>query len=216
MLVAARTSVAVRCPECGKLEFHQVSLFDFSREKSVRISCACGAQVLTLGTRPGGQYWLQVPCCLCDGLHFTYFSSREFWSDKVKTIVCSETDTELGFFGPEEGVRQAAASLQSELEQVLGEAVFEDFFDSPEIMYQILSRVHDLAATGNLLCSCGNPKVEVDIYPDRLELHCAECRRWRILFAETERDLSLVNSLKRIDLGEPIQDTANRRGLNKP
>lgn len=215
MLVTATTSVAARCPECGKLELHQVSLFDFSRGKSLRISCACGAQVLTLGTRSGGQYWLQVPCYLCDGLHFIYYGTRVFWSSEVKTIVCPETEIELGFFGPEEEVRQAANSLQSDLEQVLGEAVFEDFFDSPEIMYQVLSRVYDLAETGNLVCSCGNSKVEVDIFPDRLELHCSECRRWRILFAETERDLSLISSLRRIELGEPIQDSSNRRGAKK-
>jgi hypothetical protein len=207
--------VAVRCPECGKLEIHPVYLFDFRRGRSLRISCACGAEVFTLGARSGGQYWLQVPCYLCDRLHFIYYGAREFWSPEVKTIFCPEADIEMGFFGAEEEVRQAANSLQSELEQVLGEAVFEDFFDTPEIMCQALSRVYDLAATGNLVCSCGNSQVEADIFPDRLELHCNECRRWRILFAETDRDLSLISSLKRIELGEPIQDSASRRGAKK-
>lgn len=201
MLVPGHVMFAVRCPQCGKMENTSVSLFDFSGASSVRLSCSCGTHKLTVGIRPG-QVWLQVPCYLCDGQHFAYYNRKRFWSGELLHIVCSETDLQLGVCGSAEEVAGFSKQGQSELEHLLEEGAFEDYFDNPEVMYQSLGHVNELAEKGNLTCTCGNTKVEVDIFPDRLELYCPTCAHRRSVLAATEEDLAVLRRLRRIEVGD--------------
>lgn len=212
MLVPARVTFAIRCPQCGKMENAPVSLFDFAGVSSVRLNCSCGAHKLTVALRKG-QVRVQIPCYLCEGLHFLYYTPRRFWSGEVQQVTCSETDLQLGVFGEEDGVAGSSKSGQSELEHLLQEGAFEDYFDNPDVMYQSLRHVHDLAEKGNLTCTCGNLKIEVDIFPDRLELACPECGLQRAVFAATEEDLTMLRRVRHLEVGDENQ---GRRQEHKP
>lgn len=194
MLVATKTTLALRCAQCGRLDVHDLSLFSFSGNRSVQFRCTCGAVKLTIAQK-GSQFWLQFPCFLCEGTHFIYFSRAAFWAPEVKPIACLETGLDVGFFGQEqEGVREKLAGLEPEPDRAAAElaeeAGFDEYFENPAVMYEMLGRLHELAEGGRLRCACGNSQVQVDVLPNRLELTCPTCGRWRQLAAESKSDLA--------------------------
>lgn len=211
MLISACTTFAIRCPHCGRLEMTAVSRFALGRGNSVRLTCSCGHHQLTVGARQG-QVWLQVPCYLCDGVHFLYFTPDAFWKQDLKQIPCAETELQLGVFGGEEAVTGYAKPGCSELERILEDAAFDEYFDEPVVMYQTLSLIHSLSEEGGLSCQCGNQEISVDIFPDRLELSCADCGRHSTVPAMTEEDLARLQRLSHIKVGG---DAPNRRKGHK-
>jgi len=194
MLVPARVAFAMRCPQCGKWETSLVSLFDFSGGATVRLTCSCGGHKLTVGMRKRSQFWVQVPCYLCDGVHFSYYSVKEFWHPAAKRVLCSDTELQLGAFGGEEEILALSPGIDGDADKLLEDAIMEDYFENPEVMYQALTHVHDLAERGDLVCQCGNQKVEVDIFSDRLELICPECGGRRALYATSGADLAQIEA----------------------
>lgn len=212
MIVSARTTFAVRCPECGQMELTTLSRFALSGGQTARICCSCGSEKLVVGTRKG-QVWLQIPCYLCEGIHFAYFQSRWFWGSDLKYLTCTETDLQLGVFGSEEAVDLYTRTGGSELERLLEDEAFGEYFDQPEVMYQVLSLVHTFAEEGNLRCACGNQHISVDIYPERLELICPACGRGRTISASEEEDITVLEQVEHLEVG--VSAGGRRKGNKK-
>lgn len=200
MLIATNAVLAMRCPACGKMEFYGFSRFSFPKGKSVSISCSCGAIVLVAGTRNGSVYWLQVPCVVCDTKHLEEITGKRLWSGEVVCLSCQETGLELGHIGPEEKVKEVVFGYERELEALIDEFGSDEYFHNSKIMYEVLNCLHDIAEQGAIYCQCGNHKIEVDIFPDRLELHCRECDSINIIYAETEDDLKVIQQVDVIEL----------------
>jgi len=201
MIIETGALLAMRCPECGKLDYHKLSRFEFGLRKKVEIACKCGFIKLVVNTKDRKDYMLQVPCVVCESKHMRSISSRRFWSDEVNYLFCQETGLELGYLGPEEEVRELAEAQEESIESLANEFEGEDrYFNNSEIMYEVLNRLHDIAEQGALFCQCGNLDVEVDIFPDRLELHCKECDSINIIYAETEDDLRVIKDVDTIEL----------------
>jgi len=215
LAVSRNTSatVGLRCPSCGRLDFHRVWRFRLAAGGSQTIECSCGEPKLELGGRRAGrdgrrksgretEYWLQFPCVVCEAHHFLTVSGREFWGPGLKTLSCPETGLELGHLGPEADVIRAAQEEAESLEDLVAGAESDDYFLNPPVMYQVLSHLHDVASNGKLYCRCGNPHLELNIFPDRLELHCPGCDGTSIIFAEDERDLALMKQTRVIEMSE--------------
>lgn len=201
MIIETGALLAMRCPECGKLDYHKLSRFEFGRRKKVEVACRCGFIKLVVNTKDRKDYMLQVPCVVCESKHLRSISARRFWSGEVNYLFCQETGLELGYLGPEEEVRQLAEAQEESIESLAGDFEGEDrYFNNSEIMYEVLNCLHDIAEQGSLYCQCGNLDVEVDIFPDRLELHCKECDSINIIYAETEEDLRVIKDVENIEL----------------
>lgn len=210
MLIPTTTAFAVRCPHCGKTEVSTVSLFELSGVGSLQLSCSCGGHKLTVGMRKDGRFWLQIPCYLCDGQHFLYYPRAEFWDPAVKPVICAETDLQLGAFGAEGAVAETAHGT-AESDLLLEDALSDDYFSNPEVMYQVLSHVHELAEAGNLTCVCGSRQVEVDIFGDRLELTCQACGNQQAVMAARVEDLHALEASGPIRVGAAVEHKAERR-----
>jgi len=156
MIIETGALLAMRCPECGKLDYHQLSRFEFGMRKKVEIACKCGFIKLVINTKDRKDYMLQVPCVVCESKHMRSISSRRFWSDDVNYLFCQETGLELGYLGPEEEVRELAEAQEESIESLANEFEGEDkYFNNSEIMYEVLNRLHDIAEQGSLYCQCG-------------------------------------------------------------
>lgn len=212
MLIATSVTVALRCPRCGRLELSELSRFALGRAGSQRVECECGHHLLTVGVRPG-QVWMQVPCFLCEGTHFRYYSPGQFWQPGLKQIACAETDLQLGVLGDEGAVVEYVRPGLSDLERFMEDDAFDGFFDDPVVMYQVMNQVQELGAQGLLRCRCGSRDVGVDLFPDRLELYCAACGRQRTVPAATEQDLEAVLRASYLEIGGDAP--SRRRGHKK-
>lgn len=201
MVIITDVLLGMRCPECGKLDYHRLSRFNFSGRKRVEIKCACGAVKLGISTRNRKDYLLQVPCVVCETSHALAISARMLWHGEVAYLYCQETGLDLGYLGPEEDVLVLSAAHEESMEALANEFEKEDeYFHNPEIMYEVLNRLHDIAEQGTLYCQCGNVDVDVDIFPDRLELNCQDCDSINIIYAETEEDLRVIRDTEAIEL----------------
>jgi len=201
MLVATDIYLAMRCPECGKLEYKQLFRFQLNGNRNYNIECSCGATKLIISTRNNRDYWLQVPCVVCETKHLRKISGKLLWSKgEVQYLLCQETGLELGYLGPEEEVKDMSSGYEEELQALTSEFGEDDYFHNSEVMYEVLNCLHDIAETDALYCQCGNRNVEVDIFPDRLELHCQECDSVNIIYAENDEDLKVIKGVDSIEL----------------
>ncbi len=200
MIVATEAVLAMRCPSCGKLDFHTISRFAFAGISSYKITCTCGTPKLIIGTKNRKQYWIQVPCILCETNHLSYYKAHQLWSDEVIYFYCIDTKVELGFMGPDEKVRAVVNNYDHNLESLVNDLGYDDYFFNPEIMFEVLNCLHDIAEEGFLYCECGSYQIEINIFPDRVELQCKDCKTVSVVYAENEEDLNEVKGVKKIEL----------------
>ncbi len=194
MLVVTTTAIALRCPGCGKIKYHSLSLFSFSANKSIQFACDCGETVLSISTRDRRVFYLQLECLMCEDRHFYQFLLREIWSSRVLSLVCGETGLEVGFIGPREQVKKCIASQERSLREMAEDLGFSDYFKNPEVMYEILDCLHQIAESGKLSCHCGNLQIEVEIFAERIELRCSDCGAVGVIDAESREDLDAIKN----------------------
>ncbi|MGQ9498074.1 MAG: hypothetical protein ACUVRC_01310 [Desulfotomaculales bacterium] len=204
MLVGTETTLALRCPDCGRLGLYTISRFDFCREKVKEIVCPCGAVALVMSTRNHKAYWLEIGCAVCEAMHLFRFSPHELFTPDVTHILCQESELELAHVGSRDRIEQYVKNRTEALEALVEEMGGSDYFSNAEVMLGTLTHVHVLAEEGNLVCPCGKSRIELEIFPDRLELHCRNCQRFRIFYAQTERDLDRLTRLNSIELTRQV------------
>lgn len=200
MIVPTEFVVAMRCAFCGKLDFHPVSRFMLTKAAQYKVTCTCGTPKLIIGTKNRHQYWLQAPCVLCETNHLYYYTSTQLWQNEVSFLYCNDTSVELGFFGPDQKVRTLAENYEHNLESLIDGLGYDDYFCDPEIMFEVLNCIHDIAEAGFLYCECGSYQVEIDIFPDKIELQCKNCKTRNLIQAKNEADLNSIKGVKKIKL----------------
>ncbi|HHV63255.1 MAG TPA: hypothetical protein GXX51_11540 [Firmicutes bacterium] len=200
MLIKTTRTLALRCPSCGRLDYHVFSLFYFTHNRVLKVSCPCGETKAVISTKDYRRYFFNIPCIVCETSHVITLDGLRFCQDDLTTLVCPETALELGYLGRTKKIKSAIRSYQYDVESLINDLGFEDYFKAPEVMLETLKHLHKIASSGNLYCQCGNYNIEVDIYPEKLELHCPRCDSINIIYAETKDDLDVVRKVKSIEL----------------
>jgi hypothetical protein len=202
MLVSTQRKIALRCPLCGRLDLHQFSLFDFSGHTPVRVSCKCGFQKLIINTKNYQEFYLQLPCLICEEVHILIFKRHELLEQQLSVLRCAETGQDLGYIGVEASIDRIIRQKQDDIGSIINNLGFEDYFTNPQVMFEILNQLHQIADENNLFCSCGNNQIEIDVFPEKLELHCPYCQSIHVIYAETIEDLYMVKKVKLIVMTE--------------
>jgi hypothetical protein len=202
LLVTTQRSFALRCPLCGRLEFQQLSLFAFTGSSSVNLNCQCGFAKLTLTTKNYKEFLLYIPCMFCNATHMLKYSFHELWETPVRMIRCPETGQELGYMGEHEALGRVIRRKQNDVDSIINDFGFDDYFTNPPVMFEILNHLHQIAAADRLFCACGNNNIEIDVFPEKLELKCPKCQSLHIIYAETLEDLWVVKKVQTIVMTE--------------
>ncbi|MGQ5711799.1 hypothetical protein [Desulforudis sp. DRI-14] len=200
MVVNTDTTLALCCPDCGRLGLHVVSRFIFCREKRREIKCSCKTLLAVIATRDHKRFWLEINCIVCEATHLYRLTAKELWPREIIHLSCQETGLELGQIGPRAKIKEYLKGQQTALETLVEEMGGQTYFKNAEIMLSALSFVHSLAEDGNLCCPCGRNQIELEIFPDRIELHCRHCKRVKVVKAESEQDALSLQALKKIEL----------------
>lgn len=171
---------------------------------------------MTVGSKDRKQFWLQVHCIMCETQHLLWFNRQELWSKRMIELRCEETLVEIGFIGSREKVKAAIMRQDKSLQEMAEDLGFVDYFENPEIMYEVLERLHKLAEAGFLSCVCGSYQINVEIYPDRVELRCEACDNTGTYYAESDNDLQTVKRLNEIRIQESYAPlTRGNRGTRR-
>lgn len=204
MPVNTETVLAMRCPECGKMGFHKISRFAVGRDNSFKVVCTCGACKATFKSKDGSRYNVSVSCVFCDGSHNRSISGKHLWlgTGAVIELFCLDTGMELAHIGSNDAVRRVAAEQVEGLDDLITEFGNDGYFHNSAVMHEVLKCLHKIADRGMLYCQCGDYQIGVDIFPDRLELHCKNCDSINIIYAETDEDLQVIQQVDEIELAQ--------------
>ncbi|MDK2888685.1 MAG: hypothetical protein PWP72_1563 [Thermoanaerobacter sp.] len=198
MIINTQTTLVMRCPECGKLERHEVSRFALAGARSsLHIHCSCGALKSSFVVRRKRVY-IEVPCVVCGSSHTSLVTARALWSrtDNIE-LFCQVTGLELGYLGVQSRMRDQVYPGNT-LDGM--DFLADGFFHNQEVMSAVIRHLHNLGREGRIYCECGNQHIDVDVFPDRLELHCRRCQNYYIVYAETRQDLDAIERAWKIKL----------------
>jgi len=220
VLVKTETTLALRCSDCGRSVARTVSRFALGPERPLEVLCKCQSRLLVVSTKSRKSYWLDANCVICESTHMYRLTASEFWSREVFYLSCQETGLELGCVGPYERVRNYLQSKEQALEILVEEMGGQSYFRNAEVMLIALTIAHTLAEEGRLYCPCKENRIELEIFPDHIELHCRHCLRTCLLAAETEGDMAKLEQCESLELrrqvfGEKKPKTHRRNHDNK-
>ncbi|NLM96740.1 MAG: hypothetical protein GX175_03850 [Halanaerobiaceae bacterium] len=200
MLLELSTAFAMRCPECGRMEMDIIDIFHLSGKEKLSLQCECGTHKATISKKGSNYVSITYYCIICDREHCVLLPGKVFWSKKLlNSLVCYETDLNLGCFVFYELVNEELERQQEELNSMANDLGFDEFIN-PEIMLEILDYLHDIAAKSSLYCECGNHNINIELFSDRLEISCNNCYAVKIIPASTREDLSKIKKLDEIIL----------------
>jgi hypothetical protein len=200
VIIPTQKTLALRCPVCGEMEFYALSRFCIGIRKPARIICRCGTCLLSISRKGRDLYRLQIECVMCESKHIITCKSSELWQDKLFTICCADTGMEIGFIGFKEAVMKSVMRTERSIREMAEELGYDKYFNNAEIMYQVLDLLKIMADEGRMSCSCGSSQLEVEVYPDRIELNCPHCDAVGIVFAESLKELQWLRKVEGIRL----------------
>ncbi len=186
MAISTNSKIVLRCPYCGEVNQHDLSVFAFSGSNSCRFTCSCGSDIASLGSRDRKHFWVQADCSFCEETHFCYFNRKDIWGDEIVSLYCNDTGLDIAYIGPQDKMEEIVAYEEKSLAEMARDLGFGDYFSNPEIMYGVLDCLYQLAEKGDLFCHCGNYDVEIEMLPDRLELKCGFCNASGIVMSQNE------------------------------
>ncbi|RDV84533.1 hypothetical protein [Ammonifex thiophilus] len=193
MVVRTDTYFLLSCSFCSREDLSPLSRFAVTPERPLRLLCSCGEEKARISTRDRVSYTVEVHCPYCDYPHSFRLKGKKIWgSSEVTRLFCSQTGLEIGYIGPYEKIRHLSRTVREELEALIEELGGADYFVNPEVMFEVLYQVEELAEEGGIYCPCGRDEVEVEILPDRLVLRCRACGRKLAVPARSQSDLQAL------------------------
>lgn len=200
MLLELSTAFAMRCSECGRMELNIIDIFHLSGKQKVSLQCECGTHKAIISRKGSDYISIRYYCIICDSEHNIVLPRKVFWSKRhLNSIVCFESDLNLGYFGSYKLVNEELERQQEELNSMANDLGFDEFIN-PEIMLGILDYLHDIAAKSSLYCECGNHNINIELFSDRLEISCNNCFAVKKIPASTREDLDKIKKLDEIIL----------------
>lgn len=197
MLRKTERTLAFRCLACGRLHAHRFSLFELSQRSPLAFDCSCGCRKASL-LRRGRTMMIDCACVVCDVFHKIILPVNRVAREEVVDLACPSTGVVLGSVGDDASVMKAAS--QDALDAMVLDPEYSDFFRNPRVMHALLQALQGALELDRLSCACGGGPVEVDIYPDKVELVCATCESVVVIYAEDEADLPIVTGFQSITL----------------
>lgn len=211
MFIDYNTTIALRCPICGRMEYQALSIFSLKHLKSMNISCSCAYTMATVGIDKKNLCWLRIHCPLCSTSHIFYYPYKQFWSDTITKIVCPKSAGIRGYLGPESILKDRILDDEG-LALLLGQLDCDQYFHEPEMMLAVLDIIHDIAATGRLFCQCGGDEMEITMYPDHLELICNLCEDVVMVQTGTKDSLLSLQRIRCLLMPRTMDKTPNPEG----
>lgn len=200
MVIQTVSTLALYCSRCGNLKLHELSHFFLHQGAGRQFSCDCGKIQATVHSAGSRQYLLSIPCLVCNTSHLIQIDRKIFNQAGITKLYCPEENLELGFVGERGELEKTIAEYRREVDQLVCDAENDDDVLNPQIMFEVLNRVHDIAEKGRIYCHCGQSAVEADILSDCIELRCTHCGSRQLIPARTEEDLRQLGSMEMIEI----------------
>ena len=197
VLNSKKTTLAYRCPACGKNIMGMVGMFTLSGDM-IKLKCDCGGSALQLKRTSDGKIHLTVPCIVCPNPHNYTIGEGAFFDKEIAVLSCAYTDVDTCFIGEQSKVEQCLKESDEYLETILEDAGFDSYeafregkgcldrgqapddlgmfaYQVDEIVRFVLS---ELKSEGAIKCGCENPgdsEYDFGMVGDKLRVFCKTC-----------------------------------------
>ena len=126
ILNSKETTVAYRCPKCGKMVFSVVGVFTLSGDM-FKLKCGCGESELVIQYTNDRKIRLTVPCIVCPNPHTYVISSKNFFEEDVFRMSCPYAAVDICLVGEQNAVIEAAKQADEDFLNLLNASGVEDF-----------------------------------------------------------------------------------------
>lgn len=187
MLIDTACSVALYCQRCGRIHLQDIPLF--SGHGCVPLVCgSCGHTMGEAAFRPRRGLALNIRCGICGSGNRQQFSWNQLRHLSFEKLYCAEDHFELGYIGRWQDIAEFLDFNAAEYD-ALHPGDGEDFPERQQTMLEALNRVHDMADSGELACSCGSTRITASVIGEVILLECLACGSVCVLPARTSADL---------------------------
>lgn len=195
ILQSKETTLAYRCPTCGKVIYSIVGVFTLSGDL-IKLKCDCGGSELKMIYTSDDKIKLTVPCMFCPNPH-TYILSREgFFEKEILALACTYSGLDVCYIGDKNKVDMAVAQSDKQLNELLYEAGFESLesfmqgkssiggddnvdedyrLDYAQIEDVVRFMLAELKDEGSIECECGDPDCDFEFKGDSVVIYCNNC-----------------------------------------
>ena len=190
------TTIAYRCPVCGKNIMSIVGVFALSGDL-IKLKCDCGESELTIMRTGDGKIRITVPCLMCPSSHTYVIGDASFFNRDLFVLTCAYSGVGVCYIGDPEKVRDALKQADEELIEMLKEAGFDDYdiyrnaigtddgsdiaFDRSQIDDIVRFVLSELKDDGGISCGCpaGEGEYDFEYTQDGVRIFCSKCGKFK-------------------------------------
>lgn len=183
-----QTTVAYRCPVCGKGVVSAVGIFSFGGDM-LKLKCECRGSEMTVVPTPDGKVRLTVPCLVCPKPHNFLVNNTVFYGKELFALQCPYTDINICFLGERERVCRELERTELELLDMLGEENLRklcgqeqeeegEAFADPQIFEIVTFVINDMLESGDIHCNCEGGvchACDAEVLDNGIRVTCRDC-----------------------------------------
>lgn len=200
MLISGHRTLLIKCHHCGRLREYDINLFNISENRSTNFSCKCGKENISIKKKNKKTYLIEILCFGCGQKHLYKYSLKDLISKNL-TFNCID-EIEICFIGDHDVADEIINDYDLKFGKMFLDLGFDDYFKNSQVFAACLNKIDRLRDNGKISCDCQNENINIEIFPDRVEIKCLGCGSVQIVYAETEEDLDVLSKKKRIILHE--------------
>ncbi|CCQ93854.1 hypothetical protein CULT_1530007 [[Clostridium] ultunense Esp] len=199
MLLYGCKTLILRCHFCARLREYELNLFHIRGGNKIEYKCECGETNITFIQKNKG-IDIFVNCFNCGNKHYYNLDLHTILKDD--NIIYCFCGTEALYLGSKNMAKRFLLGKSIGIGSIDNDKTSKDFFNNFKVLAKILSILYGLKMENKISCSCGNSQINIELFSDRIELECLNCHSVKIIFAETEDDLSVLSKKDKIILEE--------------
>ena len=188
------TTIAYRCPACGKTALSVTGVFALTGDM-IKLKCGCGESELLMKNEAFDKVRLTLPCLFCAHPHQVAISKEVLVNNEIFSYACSNSGAEIFFSGTKGEVLKAIEEADRDLAELIDDTELAQIYEqnrgeADEMLYNdehvrdmILFVLGDLCEEGKIECDCkdgGDFLVDNEI--GKVRIMCKKCGKRREYF----------------------------------
>lgn len=198
MISDLKTSILYKCPVCGEMQVFNLSIFSFSGNKAVTLSCKCKKSYIVIYVGKHNKYTLSSPCIICNEFHRFEISAKVFWNSKIICFDCPVIEADLFFAGNVGEIKKECSEYGDETDLIRNQLGYDMLEEENPFVCEISEHLHHLSLKNALKCSCGCTNLKQQIFYDRVELLCTDCLSKAVINAEGEESVKQIKNYDKL------------------
>lgn len=203
------TTVAYRCPACGKSVVSVTGVFALTGDM-IKLKCGCGESELLLKNEGFDKMRVTMPCLFCARPHNMVISKEVLTTHEIFSYACPNSGAEIFFSGSKGEVLKALEEADRDLAELIDDTELaeiyernrgeedEGLYNDEHIRDMILFVLGDICEEGMIECDCkqgGDFLVENEI--GKVRIMCKRCgKRQEYFCSENMKTRDLFDAVK--------------------